>query len=74
MLELNKNEFSFQINGGCYRAATVGTISWDEEKDIYCATIIAEGDQPIQFDAWDRNAIKAAWLAIGEWLEIGDEG
>lgn len=71
MSELNQAtgcSFGFQFNGNTSRMSTGGDVAFDTERKLWRATIIAQTNPEVRFDAWDEDPAVAALIACGKWM------
>lgn len=60
--------FQYEFQGHASHLATGGAVEWYPEKKQWKATIIAQSQPEIRFEAWDYDSAVASLLCCAKWL------
>lgn len=61
------NQFRFHLDCEGNTMGVLGTLQWDKEKRRDKATIIAQKEPEIRYEAWADRSATAALLCIAQW-------
>ena len=62
-----KNQFRYDYANMGNTLASLGDIEWDKEKKQWKATIIAQREPEIRFEAWDDDGAIAGLMCVAKW-------